>query len=413
MSQNFVYAEDSRQSGRLASNVLHFIRVLRKAGLKLGPASVVEALDAVTLGPIRARADFYWVLHAVLVKRREDHVVFDQAFHVFWRKPKMLEELLQLLRIDVMLPPSERQRKQAATMRLAESYFASVNDKFKSEEQQQVEIQASHGASSEDMLRHRDFEQMSIAELAQAKAALRLLKTAMRPKPTRRWRGACMGPRIDLRQSLRLALRNGGEMVALAHKEPKEELPPLVVLCDISGSCAEYSRMFLHFLHALMAVRPRLHVFTFGSRLTNITRDLARRDVDEAVATACAHVQDWSGGTRIGACLKEFNFKWARRVMGSKAELILLSDGLERDDIDVLETEIVRLARNTAHITWLNPLLRFDGFAAQALGIRTIMPHVDSFQSVHNLTSIEDLARRLARRRRPPEDLKKWLEEVA
>ncbi len=407
----FTYAEDNRTSGRLAVNIMHFGRVLRQAGMKLGPASVVDALDATRLGPIRGRDDFYWTLHAVLVKRREDHVIFDQAYHVFWRRPKMLDELLQLLRIEVLLPTSERQRKQAATMRLAESYFSGVNEKHKSREEKQVDIQATQGASTDDVLRHKDFEQMTVAEQAEAKVALRRMKVLMQPRPTHRFERNAQGVRIDLRQTLRLSLRQGGEMISLARQAPRLELRTLVVLCDISGSCAEYSRMFLHFLHGLVATRARVHVFTFGSRLTNITRDLKRRDVDEATALVSSHVQDWSGGTRIGSCLKEFNFRWARRVLGGKAEVLLMSDGLERDDIAQLGAEMQRLQRSAGHITWLNPLLRYDKFAAQSEGIRVIMPFVDEFRPVHSLESMADLAVSLSAKRRAKQDLNLWMVE--
>jgi len=405
----FTYVEDNRASGRLVANIMHFARVLRAAGMKLGTASVIDALEAVSLGPIRTRQDFYWTMHAVLVKRREDHVIFEQAFHVYWRRPKMLDELLQLLRIEVLMPTSDRQRKQAATMRLAESYFASINEKHKSREEKQVEVQATQGASSDDVLRHKDFEQMTIAEQAEAKAALRRMKVLMQPKASHRFETNFHGRRVDFRQTMRLALRNGGEMIELMHSAPKQVLPPLVVLCDISGSCAEYSRMFLQFLHGLVTQRPRVYVFTFGSRLTNITRDLARRDVDEAVARVSAHVQDWSGGTRIGASLKEFNFRWARRVLGGRAEVLLMTDGLERDDIAQLATEMQRLKRSAGRVTWLNPLLRYDKFAAQSEGIRAIMPHVDAFRPVHSLECIADLAESLSGKRQPSEDMKAWM----
>lgn len=408
----FTYAHDTRASGRLAVNIMHFGRVLRQAGMKLGPASVVEALDAALLGAIRTHEDFYWTLHCVLVKRREDHVLFDQAFHVFWQKPKMLEELLKLLFIDVLIPTIEKQpRRRAATARLAEAYAASVKAKDQKQEQKQVEIEASHGASSEDTLRHKDFEQMSVVEQAQAKKAIGQLKAFMKPRPTHRFARDERGCRIDLRQTLRLALRSGGEMMKLAHMAPKRKLRPLVVLCDISGSCTDYSRMFLHFLHGLSASRSRLHIFTFGSRLTNITRDLARRDVDEAVARVSSRVQDWSGGTRMGASLKEFNFRWARRVLGGKADVLLMTDGLERDDIAQLGQEMLRLKRSAGRVIWLNPLLRFDQFAAKSEGIRAIMPHVDQFRPVHSLDSLSDLAQALSEKRMMRQDLRHWMTE--
>ncbi|MDE2385634.1 MAG: VWA domain-containing protein [Alphaproteobacteria bacterium] len=403
-------ARTPEASGKLAANIMHFGRVLREAGLPVGPAMVIDALDAAMAGPLRRREDFYWTLYAVFVKRREQGAVFEQAFHVFWKKPKMLEQLMQLMYVQIARKPDEAKRKQAGFRRLAEAMFdQNVTSAPKSTEQDSLDIEATYTASTQEQLRAKDFEQMTLAEQAEAKQALARLRLAQSEMVTRRFSPAARG-RIDMRRSLRLALRSGGEMGHLAFRKPQTRLPPLVVLCDISGSCSQYSRMFLHFLHGLANDRARVHVFLFGTRLTNITRDLKRRDVDEAIARVSTHVRDWEGGTRIGACLHEFNFRWGRRVLGQGAEVLLMSDGLERDDIAALSAEMQRLHRSARRITWLNPLLRYDKFEAAASGIRAIMPHVDAFRPVHNLDSIADLARSLASRPGAPHDPKKWLE---
>ena len=191
---------------------------------------------------------------------------------------------------------------------------------------------------------------------------------------------------------MRASLRHGGGLLALRRKERQTRPPPLVVLCDISGSMSSYSRMFLHFMHALSNDRERITCFLFGTRLTNITRHLERRDVDEALDRVSEAVADWSGGTRIGACLKAFNYDWGRRCLSQGAEVLLITDGLDRDDVSVLEVEIDRLQRSCRRLTWLNPLLRYDAFEPKAAGIRSILPHVDAFRPVHNLESLEDLA---------------------
>ena len=196
-----------------------------------------------------------------------------------------------------------------------------------------------------------------------------------------------------MRRTMADMIRSGGQGLSLQRKTRRWREPPLVILCDISGSCSSYSRMFLHFLHTLINDRTRVHVFLFGTRLTNITRELRRKDIDEALVKVSAAVKDWSGGTRIATALHDFNFKWARRVLGQGAHVLLMSDGLDREDVDMLGAEMKRLRRSAKCIVWLNPLLRYQGFEARAGGIRAIMPHVDEFRPVHSLDSLADLAR--------------------
>ena len=226
---------------------------------------------------------------------------------------------------------------------------------------------------------------------------------------TRRYRGASPGERIDMRRTMKGSLRLGGHFIDLERKERQAREPPLVILCDISGSCSNYSRMFLHFLHALTNDRDRVTVFLFGTRLTNITREIKRRDIDEAMNKVSAAVKDWSGGTRIGTSLKEFNYKWARRVLTQNAHVLIMTDGLDREDSGLLAHEMARLKRQARHIVWLNPLLRYEGFEARAGGIRAMMPHVDEFRPVHNLESLADLAHTLAAPMLAEHDPRKWL----
>jgi len=217
------------------------------------------------------------------------------------------------------------------------------------------------------------------------------------------------GRAIDMRRTLNGSLRAGGHFIDLERRAKQWHEPPLVVLCDISGSCSNYSRMFLHFLHALTNDRDRVSVFLFGTRLTNITRELKRRDIDEAMAKVSGAVKDWSGGTRIGTSLKEFNYKWARRVLTQGAHVMLMTDGLDREDTSTLQHEMERLHRQTKRIIWLNPLLRYDGFKALAGGIRAMMPHVDEFRPVHSLDSLRDLAAALAGPPSAAHDPRNWM----
>ena len=396
-------------SGKLAQNIMYFARVLREAGLPVGPGSVIDALDAALSGSLRGRDDFYWTLHAVFVKRRDHKELFDQAFHVFWKKPKMLEQLMQLMFQQITRDAGEK-AKQAGFRRFAEAMFDKHEiQSHREQKPEALEVDAAFTASADEVLRAKDFEQMTVAEQAQAKAAIAKLRLHRRQILTRRFVRAAKGPAIDMRRTMQGSLRAGGHFIDLERRKRKLHEPPLVVLCDISGSCSNYSRMFLHFLHALANDRDRVTVFLFGTRLTNITRDLARRDIDEAMGKVSGAVKDWSGGTRIGTSLKEFNYKWARRVLTQNAHLLLMTDGLDREDTTLLAHEMQRLRRQAKHIVWLNPLLRYDGFKALAGGIRVMLPHVDEFRAVHSLDSLAGLARTLAGAASPAHDPRQWL----
>lgn len=382
-------------SGKLAENIMHFARILREAGMPIGSGAVLDAIDAAQSGVLRERQDFYWMLNAVFVKKREHLEMFEQAFHVFWKKPKMLEQLMQLMYVQIARKGDDK-KKGAGYRRLAESMFdKGLQKNVPAQKNDVLEIDATFTASADEVLRAKDFEQMSVAEQAQAHAAIAQMRLKRTEIKTRRFQANAAGLTIDMRRTMRDALRGGGDMMKLARKSPLYVEPPLVVLCDISGSCSNYSRMFLHFLHALTTDRARVSVFLFGTRLTNVTRDLHRRDVDEAMTRVSGTVKDWSGGTRIGSALHEFNFKWARRVLGSQAHVLLMTDGLERDDVDKLRDEMQRLRRSAKRIVWLNPLLRFDKFEARAGGVRAMMPLVDEFRPVHSLNSLEDLVKSL------------------
>lgn len=397
-------------SGKLAENIMHFARMLRKAGVPVGPGAVVDALEAVQSGALASRQDFYWALHAVLVKRHEHDLLYEQAFQIFWRNPKMAERLMQQLLQQVRVPAPQAP-KRPGQRRLAEAMYAPASDRSRrAPPPSVVELDARFTASRDEVLRHKDFEQMTAEEEARAKAAIADLRLRRIEVKTRRFEPFAHGANIDMRRTIAGSVRTGGHLIDLARRRRRRREPPLVVIADISGSMSNYSRLFLHFVHTLMSDRDRVQVFLFGTRLTNVTREIARRDVDEAMAKVAGAVQDWSGGTRIGQCLKEFNFRWARRVLAQGAHLLLLSDGLERDDTELLSLEMARLRRSAKRIVWLNPLLRYDGFAPLAAGVRAILPLVDEFRPVHNLDSLEDLARALSNGRVAAYDPRAWME---
>lgn len=401
------------QHGKIADNIMHFARVLRQAGVAAGPGAVLDALEAVQLGAIRSRDDFYWTLHCIFVKRRADKVLFDQAFHVFWRKPKMLEQMMQMLfqQIQVEAAP---EKKQAGMRRLAEAMFQAEEATSRRERpQEELELDSESTFSTEEVLRSRDFEQMTAEEQRQAKAAIARMRMKRLEVRTRRYAPAQASTVIDLRRTLKAAMRNRGELVELSRRKRQTREPPLVVLLDISGSMSSYSRMLLYFLHALINDRSRVSVFVFGTRLTNITREIARRDIDEAMDKVSAAVADWSGGTRIGKCLHEFNFQWGRRVLSQGAHVLLMSDGLDRDDEGELTAEMTRLRLAAKRIVWLNPLLRYDEFEPRAAGIRAILPLVDEFRPVHNLNSLAELAAALSCSGNAQHDPRGWLSRAA
>lgn len=372
--------------GRLAENIVHFVRVLRRAGMKVGPRQVLDAIQAVEVAGLHSRSDFYWTLHATLVKRHDAHVIFDQAFHVFWRDPQLLDRMMALMLPEIRTPENDDSEK--ANRRISEALFG--NDADDAPEPSDLEIDASETFSAAEVLRKKDFEQMSAAELAEARTAIARLRLPLDEARIRRTRPAPRGHLVDMRASLRASLR-GGDIIPLKKREYRRRRPPLVVLCDISGSMSAYARVFLQFLHALTNDRDRVHVFLFGTRLTNVTRELRHRDIDEALARVTASVDDWDGGTRIGETLRRFNVEWGRRVLGQGAIVLLVTDGLDRDAGHGVEPEIARLHRQTKRLIWLNPLLRYERFEPKSLGIKALLPHVDEFRAVHNLDSLAAL----------------------
>ena len=387
---------DLPEHPRLTENLAHFAAALRRAGLPAGPDRVVLATRAIAAAGFTDRADFAAALEAVFVRRPEQRVVFRQIFRLYWRDPRFLEHMMGLLTPTVRGVQEDR-RAKAAEKRAAQALLgdhdvpAPPRDEPEGEA---VRIDAAATASGRERLRSLDFEQMDAAEMAAAKRILAGLRLPVRPLPTRRRRASQLGS-VDRRATLRAALRQG-EIRELRRVSRGKRWPNLVALCDISGSMSTYSRTLLHFLHAVSNARGQgwaeVHAFTFGTRLTNVTRHLRGRDVDAALAAAGAEAQDWEGGTRIGACLHAFNRDWSRRVAGQGAVVLLVTDGLERGDPDALRFEAARLQLTARRVIWLNPLLRFDAFAPKAAGIRALLPHVDVLRAGHNIAALEGLA---------------------
>lgn len=374
----------------LVANVGHFVRLLRRAGLRIGPGAALDAVRAVAAVDVFARPQFYWALHATLISRREDHGVFDEAFRLFWRDPMGAESALAML-----LPQVRAPAPRTMSRRVSEAWRAPPPLTAPPPAPERVELDAFLTPSEVEVLRTRDFEQMSADELARARALVRRLDLGVRPLPRRRWRPDPAGA-VDPARTVRAALARGGEPLELLRRARQTRPPALVCLLDISGSMGRYSEMVLRFVHALLAARRRGHAFTFATRLTNITRQLRHHDVDVALARAGAAVADWGGGTQLGAMLAEFNRRWSRRVLAEGAIVLLVTDGLERADPARLAEESARLQRSCRRLIWLNPLLRFDGFEPRAGGVRALLPHVDDHRPVHDLASLDALAAALA-----------------
>jgi len=380
--------------GKLAENVLYFVRVLRAAGLPVGPAKVLDALAAVQAVGVENRTDFRAALAAVLVARQEHAALFEQAFDWFWRNPHLLERVLASLLPKVRGRAANEPEMSA---RLAQALLPPPPPPAVPPAAEETELDATFTFSAREVLQKKDFATMTTEELAEVRHMLARLKLPLPERLVRRTRAAERGHVVDLRATLRGMTGASGVVAPLRYRTRRRRPPALVVLCDVSGSMDRYARMLLHFLHAITNDRHRVHVLTFGTRLTNITRALRHRDVDVALARVTAAVGDWAGGTRIGTCLAQFNRDWSRRLLGQHAVVLLISDGLDADAGEGLAFEAERLAKSCDRLVWLNPLLRYSGFEARPAGIRALLPHVDDFLPVHNLASLRDLTAALAR----------------
>jgi uncharacterized protein with von Willebrand factor type A (vWA) domain len=400
--------KSAKPEGRIADNIVYFARTLRKAGMRVGPASVKDAIEAVLVAGIGTREDFYWTLHAVLVTRHEDHAIFDEAFRLFWKSRELIEKMLGMFS-PVAPDHREREKPRAAESRVGEAMFEGHRKNQLPREIPEIEVDARFTFSGNEVLRGKDFAQMSAAEIGDAKRAISALTLPFDMVATRRFKLDQRGSIIDPRAMMRSAARTGGTLILPKFRTRRKIHPPLVVLADISGSMSQYTRIFLHFLHALTEKRRRVHTFVFGTRLTNLTRQMRHRDPDEALADVSAAVKDWSGGTRIGDTLHEFNRLWSRRVLGQGAVVLLITDGLERDEVAGLSEEMERLKKSCRRLIWLNPLLRFDGFEPRARGVRAMLPHVDEFRAVHNLNALADLCSSLDKTSSRDVDPRRWM----
>ena len=397
---NNVAALGIPKDGKLVNNIVYFARALRQSGLNASPDQILNSIEAVHVVGFQNKIDMYWALHACFVTNVEQMQVFSQMFRLFWRDPRYLEHMM-----SIMLPSIRGVAKEEATpsgsKRAADSLIGNRltsnlhNDKPNGHEVE-YSIDASGSASSKEKLKSMDFDQMTADEASNAQKIIASIQLPIAPLTSRRMTRHHNGNIPGWRETMRNTARTGGQVIDIKYRKHCIKWPNIVALCDVSGSMSAYSRAILHFLHALINRKrsnwARVSAFTFGTQLTNITRYLTSSDVDIALQLTGKEVEDWDGGTRIGDCLHNFNLKWSRRVIGHGSVVLLISDGLESGDPELLAKEMKRLHLSSHRVIWLNPLLRWKGFAPKARGIRAILPHVDCFRSVHNIDSLENLA---------------------
>jgi uncharacterized protein with von Willebrand factor type A (vWA) domain len=386
--------------GHLLHNLVLFGRVLRGVGLDVNPGRMIDLVDALGHIDLGRRADFYFACRGLLVHRREDLALFDEAFRQFWRPPAegWLVDLpayagkRRTNRVRVIPPALQRRDPPAGGQEGAPDPNAPPV------------LEVTRTYSAQEVLRHKDFSELTASEYEAVKAMIAGLTWRLGERRTRRQQPG-RGPRLDLRRTLRRNLKHGGQVLHWSYREPRFKPRPLVLLADISGSMERYTRLLLHFVYSLATgLSQPVEAFVFSTRLTRITRQLEQKEIETALRDVGQAVSDWAGGTRMGEALKDFNFRWGRRVLGRGAVALVISDGWDRGDPDLLRREMARLQRNCYRLIWLNPLLGSANYEPLTRGMQAALPHVDDFLPVHNLASLEDLARHLAtldpRRRR-------------
>lgn len=381
-------------SGQLLRNLLLFGRVLRGLGLDVNPGRIIDLVSALDHIEIGHKSDFFYAARALLVHEREDLPLFDEAFELFWRKPVESWDLRQWQGLATRRRHPKRPIVMPPPLKDERSDGRSDLDSTSKESLSVIEVTRTY--SDREVLRHKDFAQMNAEESEAVKQMMSHLLWKVSERQTRRHRPG-KGHLIDLRRTLRQSLRSEGEIFSWSYREPKSKPRPLVIIADISGSMERYTRLLLHFIYGMKSgLAQPVEAFVFSTRLTRITRPLQIRDLDLALKNVGQLVHDWAGGTRIGESLKTFNFEWGRRVLGRGAVVLIISDGWDRGDVDLLKREMARLKRNCHRLIWLNPLLGASDYEPLTRGIQAALPNIDHFLPVHNLASLEDLAIRLA-----------------
>ncbi len=385
--------QENLARGNLLNNLLLFSRTLHTLGLNVNPGNIIEVVRALDVVEIGRKPDFYYTLRTILVQKKEHLPLFDEAFDYFWRKP--FEDGIELNLSDLFID-NRKPKPLSTTPDINESDPTSDGDERQEEdEERQIIVEITQTFSDREMLRQKDFEQMSADELQQVKRLMAQLVWQLGQRKTRRYQTG-KGKQLNFRRSLRRNMRFGGEMLTWSHQTVKIKPRPLVIIADISGSMERYARLLIHFLYSLAeGLDQRVELFVFSTQLTRITRQMRNRDADRAIAEAASAIPDWGGGTRIGDALRAFNLRWGRRVLRGGAVTLVISDGWDRGDPVLLGKAMERLNKTSHRLVWLNPLLGMDSYEPLTRGIVAALPYIDDFLPVHNLASLEDLAQHL------------------
>lgn len=371
-------------------NLVLFTEVLRRLGLDVGSGNMLDLIQATEYTPLGRRQDFRQAARSILVHRKRDIPLFDEAFDVFWRKPASGQSTYDLRSMG-----EQRRFRQPQVGPPPASDPDGTGGTEDEEDGSEDRVDLTRTYSVREVLRQKDFSQFTPQEVEAAREMMARLSWNLGSRQTRRLAPG-QGVRLDLRRTLRGNLKFGGELLELSYRVPKIKTRPLVLICDVSGSMERYTRMLLHFIHSVAGGLDRVEAFLFATRLTRITRHLGHRGVDQTVSRVSKAVPDWAGGTRIGEALKSFNFQWLRRVVRGGAVVLVISDGWDRGEPELLAKEMSRLQRSCHRLIWLNPLLGSQAYQPLTRGMQAALPYIDDFMPVNNLNSLEALGRRLS-----------------
>ena len=376
------------EESKLLENILRFIRLLRNSGIKIGNQSSIDALNSIKILKIGNRNEFYWALHSNLIYRNEDKEIFDQCFHLFWQNPKILQQMFNLLlpQIGTQKAPTTNKKQ----LKRISDNIQKQNIDIEKEKKEEIIFDSKMSWSNKSALNTKDFEMMSLKEIKQAEKEIKKFLIKSKTQISRRWKKNDQSSKISTKYTIKKSVKNNG-IIHLAFKDRIKKFKPLVILIDISGSMESYSRIMLFLSHILIQQHKNVEIFTFGTKLTRITKFLKNKDVDDSLDRVGKFVNDWAAGTKITSSIKDFNFNWSRRILTQNQTLLLITDGLERDDSQNLDFEINRLSLFTNNIIWLNPLLRYEKFEPKVNSIKTILRHVDKHVPIHNINSIKRL----------------------
>ena len=386
-----IIPNDAGPDGHFLHNLTLFGEMLRRVGLEVGSGNMLDLVRATDHVSVGKRGEFFQAARSILVHRKQDLPIFDEAFQVFWRKPTDRTTTMDL---RAMGEQRRFRKPQVSTGRDDEPEGTGAMEGEPDDESVQ-NVDLSRTYSAVEVLRQKDFSEFTSWERAEARRMMANLTWDLGRRRTRRLAPGRSG-QLDLRRTMRRSLRYGGEFLELATRSPKDKLRSLVLICDVSGSMERYTRMLLQFIYTIAGDFEQLEAYLFATRLTRVTRNLKYRSIDQAIDEVSKAVPDWAGGTRIGDAIKTFNYQWLRRVLRGQAVVLIISDGWDRGDPELLARETSRLQRSCHRLIWLNPLLGSPSYQPLTQGMKAALPYVDDFLAVHNLNSLESLAQHLS-----------------